>query len=156
MCVWISFLSVRTITRNFDWSDAIRFYEQTLRYNPNNIKILYNLGNEYLKRGDAPHAINAYKNIEHVVENTTLLTQGKGSDVLLKRLRAKMYNNLGNAYVLEENYEKAFRAYYASIRIVPTHSLTYENMAKLFNRLGDTKRAEECYAKVKWLNTKRI
>ncbi|MBI3952388.1 MAG: hypothetical protein HY336_00325, partial [Candidatus Doudnabacteria bacterium] len=44
-------LSSRTIIRNTDWQDSIRFYTQTLAYAPGSYRVINNLGMEYSERG---------------------------------------------------------------------------------------------------------
>ncbi|MBU1864676.1 MAG: tetratricopeptide repeat protein, partial [Candidatus Omnitrophica bacterium] len=55
--------SLRTVLRNRDWQDPVSFYTQILRYNPNNVKVLYNLGNIYLKNGRGDEAIKQYEKV---------------------------------------------------------------------------------------------
>ncbi len=144
--------SARTIIRNRDWHDPIHFYEETLRYNPTNIKILYNLGTAHLKAQNAESAINRYRNIISVVAFKPLITKGGGSRLLLRRLLTKVYNNMGNAFVLKEDYEMALNYYGKSLELSPNHELSHLNLAMLYYRTGRIKEAREQFLEVLKLN----
>lgn len=147
-CVVISavlLLMTRSVLRNYEWADPVRFYEQTLRYRPFNTRILYNLGNVYLKKADADAAIDRYSKILDIVRTKKLLTAGQGSDFLLKKMLAKTHNNLGNAYVLKDDIEKAQYHYTQSLVYDRRRLSTLQNMAQLYTRVGNVEKAQAVY-----------
>jgi hypothetical protein len=130
--VFLLFFSGRTILRSKEWADPILFYAGILKYAPNNIKVRYNLGNEFLKRKSGAQAIKEYEAVIATIATKQMVTQGAGSEKLLKRLLAKTYNNLGNAYRLENNYESARQSYQKSLAVNPAHELTHKNLVSLY------------------------
>lgn len=56
----ILFFCLSSIQRNSVWRDDISIYRDTLRYNPDDSKLHYNLGNAYLRRGLLEEAASRY------------------------------------------------------------------------------------------------
>lgn len=139
----IGLMGYRTYQRNYDWTDPVRFYEGILDYNGYNVKVLYNLGNEYLRSNDYDAAIRCYEKILAVTTRYDLRTRGQGADALLLRILTKTYNNLGNAYRARKDYDRALSAYEKSLIVSPRHMLTHKNIASLYRVLGHESKAEE-------------
>ena len=144
--VCVVLFSVRTVVRNNDWQDPIRFYKQTLRLSPHNIKVLYNLGIAYIKKDKADEALIHFREIVRIVTQEKLMTQGKGAHFLLTRLLTKTYNNMGYAYAIKEDYEKALSCYQQSVRLTPDQKLNHLNMALLYRKMGKREEARDEYA----------
>jgi protein O-mannosyl-transferase len=141
--VVLGLLGFRTYQRNHDWTDPARFYQGILDYNPYNVKVLYNLGNEYLRLKEYEKAIASYQKILAVSTRYDLRTRGQGADVLLIRLLTKTYNNLGNAYRARKDYQSALSAYEKSLMLSPEHMLTHKNIASLYRLLGKDANAQQ-------------
>ncbi len=60
IAVWIIFLGIRTITRNADWRDPIKFYEQTIKNAPTSMRVWNNLGMAYAEENSFEKAMYAY------------------------------------------------------------------------------------------------
>ena len=94
--------------------EAIKYYKEALRINPSHIKSKINLSAVYMTEGyeDADTALtlllDAYK------------TDSKDFSV---------NNNLGTAYMLKEDYEKAEKYYKAALEIVPDEQDALLNLA---------------------------
>lgn len=137
--------SVLTIKRNDEWRDPKKFYLSTLYHSPQNIKILYNLSNVYLKEANGQKALTCYDSIINIIKSYELLTQGEGAKTLLRTMLVKTYNNRGNAYVLLEDFQKARDSYVRAIALKPSHVSAHINIARLYERLKEYKKAVKHY-----------
>jgi len=146
--LYLLFFAGTTIMRNADWRDPIRFYTQTLHYTPSNVKILYNLGNEYLKKGMATEAIGVYQKARVILTERQLRTAGKDAGQLRIRLLVKVYTNLGSAYLVCGNYEQAEHFYRCAFEEMPSHTLSRLNLARLYEQRGNYTAAYAVYTEV--------
>jgi tetratricopeptide (TPR) repeat protein len=71
-----SFYGVRTILRNYDWNDPIKFYEKSLKYGFKHKKIYYNLAYSYAGKGEYEKALEIFKIIEPLYKNKKLVYNG--------------------------------------------------------------------------------
>ncbi|UCC94802.1 MAG: tetratricopeptide repeat protein [Candidatus Omnitrophota bacterium] len=121
----ISFLSALTIKQNTYWRNALKFYERTLEYSPQSLKILNNLAIAY-------HVLGKY-------EKTVMLSK-KAIDIDSADPRA--YNNLGSAYRDLGKYNEAIAAYKKAIVLRPSFVEAYNNLGILYNERGSTAEAK--------------
>jgi len=68
LCVY----SCLTVLQNYYWLDDITFYSRTIRYNPDNPRMHYNLAVALRSRGREEEAIEAYKNCLKVDQDYAL------------------------------------------------------------------------------------
>ena len=59
--VYLAGLSARTMSRQLEWIDPIRFYTQTLSHAPESIRIRNGLGMAYADKGELDQAIGVYQ-----------------------------------------------------------------------------------------------
>lgn len=130
-CLVIIIFAALTVDRNRDWTDPVRFYESVLKHYPSNVKILYNLGNEYYKRGELNKSGNCYKQMIMIAEKSKLKTTGQGAELLKKRLLSKAYNNLGTVFIKLKMPNDAFACYRKSLSLNPEYDAAKKNMIKL-------------------------
>lgn len=116
-------LSVRTVYRNAEWQNAITFYEQTIRYNPESYRIWNNLGMAYADANRPEDAERAYL-----------------SAVSLDPSVAVAYHNLGNQYLALRRIEDAEENYLLALEKDPGFLFTYPQLLNLYqaqNRKAD-------------------
>jgi tetratricopeptide (TPR) repeat protein len=115
----ILFLSIRTIVRNTNWSDAITLYTHDVRIE-DNWDIENNLGFEYKNIGNQSEALAHYlKSIELFPFESNILNAGI------------VYANMGNLIKAKEYYYKAISAKHFSLTS-HKHSLnSYQNLGQL-------------------------
>ena len=124
-----------TFFRNKDWTDPVRFYLATLKYRPNDVKVHYNLANEYFKRDEYGAAKEHYSAVINISEKAELKSNGQGSDILKSSLLAKAYNNLGTVYVKQKKYKKAEFCYKTALILDPAKVSSQKNLENLKNLL---------------------
>jgi len=103
-----------TVKRNLDWRDPIIFYEKTIKYDPTNSRLYFNLGNEYRLRNDWKEAEAAYK-------ESARLNPDFGP----------AHNNLGNIYQIKGDKQSAIREYEAAITCDPNLASARDNLRRL-------------------------
>ncbi|MBI2355769.1 MAG: tetratricopeptide repeat protein [Candidatus Doudnabacteria bacterium] len=90
-------LSAKTIFRNNDWDNPIRFYNQTLRYAPGSYRAINNLGMAYADGKQHDKAIEAYERAIAVDPNNAVAHHNLGNS----------YKELGKLDLAVEHFEKA-------------------------------------------------
>jgi len=133
---YISFYAVQSVKRNILWGQPIKFYGDILKYSPDNVRILNNLGNLYLERGELDKAIDAYKKA---------VTSPSGN------IFAQPDYNLGNIYRDRGETEEAVKEYKKAIEIDPNFPFAYQNLAVIYVNRGDLDNAAKMLEKVKEL-----
>lgn len=112
--IFLVFLSVRTILRNFDWKDAITFYNQTLKYTET-ARIHNNLAMAYSDKKDSEKAMSHY---QRAIEISDIYPQ--------------THNNLGNLYKEMGEIEKAIEEFEKSIKMDKYFLFAYYNLVNLY------------------------
>ncbi len=116
LVIYFSFFAVQSIRRNILWGKPIEFYEDILKYSPDSIRIITNLGNIYLERGNLAKAeelfIRAIKNPE-------------GNRF------AQPHYNLGNLFRDTGRLDEAIEQYEKAIKIDPNFPFAYQNLSVL-------------------------
>jgi tetratricopeptide (TPR) repeat protein len=125
--LFLGFLSIRTILRNFDWKDPITFYNQTLKYSET-ARIHNNLAMAYADKKDFENAIFHYQKAIEI------------SDVY-----PQTHNNLGNAYKETGQFEKAVEEFEKAIKMDPYFFFAYNNLAGLYLEQKNYDKAIEVY-----------
>ena len=118
IAIAVLILGALTLQRNFIWRDDISIYQDALKYNPNNHKLLYNLGNAYLRRGMVDEATGNYLAAIKVNPNY-----------------ADALNNLGIALEEQGRHEEAYEYYKmafevdSNLEVARWNLLTLEELA---------------------------
>jgi len=125
--LFLGFLSIRTILRNFDWKDPITFYNQTLKYSET-ARVHNNLAMAYADKKDFEKAIFHYQRAIEI------------SDVY-----PQTHNNLGNAYKEINQFEKAIEEFERAIKMDPYFFFAYNNLAGLYVEQKNYDKAIDVY-----------
>jgi len=108
-----------TAKQNTYWKEPIRFYERTLKYAPDSLRVYNNLGIAYKEMGKNEEAVRAF---------------GKASEI--DPDDPDVYNNLGNAYANLGVGEEAISAYKKAIQLKPDFSDAYNNLGIVYYNTG--------------------
>ncbi len=103
-----------------DYADAERLFRQALEQEPENPRLIYNLGSTLAQRGEHEEAGELLERFKELAEEPTEKAQAE--------------YNLGNVYSNQEDWENAMRHYRNSLKIVPededarfNYELAYRN-----------------------------
>ena len=127
LVLFLGFLSVRTILRNFDWKGPITFYNQTLKYSES-ARVHNNLAMAYDEKSEYEKAIFHY---QRAIEISDIYSQ--------------THNNLGNAYQEIGKTEKAIEEFEKAIKMDPYFFFAYNNLAGLYVVQKEYDRAIDVY-----------
>jgi len=117
-------LCVRTIVRNHQWSDAIKFYSNELKYSQT-ARIYNNLAMEYADQ----------KKHDFAVENYIIAIE-------LRDVYPQSHHNLANSLRDLNRTDEAIKEYYLALRLNPDFIYSYIELYKLFMSIGLEKKAE--------------
>ncbi|MBN1869167.1 MAG: tetratricopeptide repeat protein [Candidatus Omnitrophica bacterium] len=160
----LGYFSYLTIRQNHYWSDPAVFYERTLKYNPDNVRMINNLAKVYLDRGrqeDAvammkrcikirPRAVEGYNNLGSFYRD---LGRNEEAVAVLKKAleinpeQKETHNNLGLAYAALGRLQEAIGSYQKAISLRPDYAKAYNNLANLYSDLGRLEEAIAAYKK---------
>lgn len=164
-----SLLAGRTIIRNQDWQDPVRFFSKILERKPNNYRALNNLGLAYSEASDYERSEEFYKkaalaNPEKAVAHSGLarlyqknnrlnlaLEQALTADRLLPE-NYFLKISLANIYLAQQNHKKAEDIYQRAILIDPRQPDAHYNLGSLYQQTGKIDAAIEKFFKVIELN----
>lgn len=142
--------------------------EKTLNYiyklNPNNSKLLYYLGNIFVKKGDYVKTEEYYLKSIEIDPKFSLAYNGLGNIYKFRKeieksiihynkaieLNSKFsnpYNGLGNIYLDKKDYEKAKEFYLKAIEIDESNSNPYNGLGNIYVKNNDYKKAKEYFTK---------
>lgn len=123
-------LGIRTMIRNWDWNNPIRFYEKNISLGGVSSRIYTNLGIAYAEEKREKDAIVAYQKAIELDEFTF-----------------QAWYNMGNSYSFLNNKEKSLECYDQSIKINPYFMPSYYNKAAIFLDRNESDRAIEILKK---------
>ncbi|NTU70063.1 tetratricopeptide repeat protein [bacterium] len=127
-------LVIRSYVRQWEWIDPIRFYEQTLHYEPSSTRIQNNLAMAYAEHGEQDKAIPLY--LEAIKKNP---------------FTPNLYHNLANIYRDREEFTTA-EAYYKKATVVsPQFYYSYVALLELYQK---TKQGEQFSKTLQEIRTK--
>lgn len=115
LIIFLTFLGLRTVIRNFDWRDPVSFYQQIIQHNPKSYRIWNNLGIEAEKQGKIELAKKAY-------EQATVLDSNN----------PVAFHNLGVVFLRENNLEKAEFYFKTAIEKDEKFFYSYLLLSKLY------------------------
>ncbi|MCZ2845525.1 MAG: tetratricopeptide repeat protein [Candidatus Bathyarchaeota archaeon] len=122
----ISFYSVRTIMRNFDFKSEYTLWSKTLKDNPMSSTGYNNLGAALLDSGEIERSIEQFRKAIELVPTY-----------------AKSYYNLGIAFLNIERYDEAIDNLSSSIRYDPKSYESYIALGTVYQKLGKHSEAIE-------------
>jgi len=115
LVIYCLFLGVQTIRRNLLWGDTEQFYLNILYYEPNDVRVLNNLGNWYSDHGQNILAGPLY---ERAINTDPL--------------QPAPYYNLGNIAYDNGQLDQAEALYKKAITIDPMFHYAYSNLAQVY------------------------
>lgn len=119
-------LCALTMRRNLVWRDAVRFYEDVLKYSPRNYRIINNLGMELAERDRHTEAEAKYREaIEIDMKN------------------AVAWHNLGNLQAATGKYKEATKSYETALSLQSDFFFSVEPLFRLYNFLGENDKAQD-------------
>ncbi|MCM8801400.1 MAG: tetratricopeptide repeat protein [Candidatus Omnitrophica bacterium] len=117
--------------RNYEWKDALRFYQITVKREPNSAVAHNNLGIEYLR-------INLMESAEK--EFKKALSLSNSIDV---HVNCRM--NLARIYSKQKRYEEAVGLLNEALRISPHYSKIYQSLGVVYINMGKEDEAEKTW-----------
>ena len=111
------FMSIQTIRRNLIWGDPEALYQNILAYEPNDVRVLNNLGNWYSDHGQDSQAAPLY---EKAIEADPS--------------QPAPYHNLANIAAAAGDLKQAEALYKEAIRRDPRFHYAYSNLANIYLR----------------------
>ena len=156
--------------------EAVEFYRQSLRLDPQNIQALFALGEIYEDMGKPEEVIGVYNQLlKFYPEDESVLTrimaaysqalhkhpsqtiyQEKREDVLAaceqlskrKKYSANDFFNLGLLYEQVGGFDEAMRFYRKALALTPSHEKALYNLANRYQESGDFKTALVLYERL--------
>jgi len=107
------------IHRNLDWRTSIGFYEQLITYQPNDYRVINNLGMEYANNGYHDKALSTYLKAIALDPNNPVA-----------------YHNIAGTYRDTGHVQLALDNFHKAIQLNPDFIFTYRSLADLYWRLG--------------------
>jgi tetratricopeptide (TPR) repeat protein len=146
----IYFLTL-TVNQNFYWRRLIPFYEKTLEYAPESVRIYNNLGVAYHDKAQYAMAAEAYKKAIELNPNyfetfcnlgTAYHDMGLYDEAIAEYKREiainpdypKVHNNLGTLYFDTGRYEEAIASYEKALALDPDKMEIISNLAMSYHR----------------------
>jgi len=120
-----------TVRQNETWSRPLTFYTRTLRYSPNNPKILNNLGNVYKESGAYEKAVGSFRQA-----------------VALRPDYREAYNNLGAAYQKMGRLEDAVASFKKAMEISPGYTVAFNNLSAVYQEMGKSDEVVASYREI--------
>jgi len=111
-CGWL------TVARNRLYAEPLRLWEDSVAQAPQSARVLFNLGNEYARRGQATEAVDCYQRLIRVEPAPTY------------------YNNLGNQYLKLGRFTEAVGAFEQAQQLAPTWAIVQRNLSVSYARVG--------------------
>ncbi|MEI7750252.1 MAG: tetratricopeptide repeat protein [Candidatus Moraniibacteriota bacterium] len=125
MMIVITAFGIRTIVRNFDWQNPIRFYEKNISLGGNSGRVSTNLGMAYDDAHLPDKAIVAYRAAVDLSGNTLF----------------QPWYDMGNTLSQQGKTDEAFEAYHQASVLNPRFVATYLNIAKIYADRKDAGKA---------------
>jgi len=106
-----------------NYDQALKHFIQGQLHNPDNPKLLYNLGNAYYQGGDFAAAR------DHYLQALTRLPADEENNPDLSAFKAKLHYNLGNTAYRLQKLDEALQDYETALNYQPDDDQTLENLA---------------------------
>ena len=119
-----------TVSQNLHWKYPVNFYERTLTYAPDSVRLYNNLGSVYYEKGKFEEAVTAYKKALELNPSYYVA-----------------YNSLGAVYSAEKRCVDAVACYRKAIELNPAYANAYYNLGIVYSVTGDKDASVEAYRK---------
>ena len=127
--VVIGSYALRTVARNREWKDDMSLFRSAVSTYPGSAKMHHALADVMAERGHLDAAILGFRH------------------ALSIREEAMTYNNLGNAYGLKGDVERAVSAYEKAVEIEPDYTEAWTNLGVTSLRFGETGLATDAFSR---------
>jgi len=122
LIIWGTFLTVRTVVRNFEWADPIKFYLNELQYSPRSARVRNNLAMEYVDLGKIDLAIEQYQKA-----------------IELRDDYPQTHHNLANIYFEQGDLPAAEKEYLKALKIAPNFIYSQMKLLELYKETDSEK-----------------
>lgn len=153
--------SVRTIVRNKDWQDPVRFYEKNIALGSHSAQIYNNLGMEYLNQGENERAVSLFNqsiSIDNTLPgpwyNAATIYHDSGKIELAEKYYLTalerdpsgipIYEGLQAIYNTEGRTDDAIQISEKGLAIEPNDSFMLANLGLLYQSKGNLEKAKLC------------
>lgn len=116
--------SARTVLRNSEWADGIKFYKNELKYAARSARMHNNLAMIYADEKKCPLAIQHYKKA-----------------IALYDIYPQTHHNLARCHEATGNMNEAVNEYFNALLLYPDFSHSHRYLLNIFQSAGDTARA---------------
>ncbi len=120
--------SARTMIRNSEWADGIKFYKNELKYAGNSARMHNNIAMIYAGMQKCPLAIQHYKKA-----------------ISLYDVYPQTHHNLGRCYEALGNTREATQEYFNALLLYPGFTYSHKTLFNIFQNEGDTATATLFY-----------
>lgn len=127
----LSFYSLRTITRNSVWKDALTFWEERIKYPPATERAHSSLGDAYFRKGLYDKAKLQYK---------------KALEIDPRYVYAR--TNLGTVYFIKKEYEEAEKEYKKVLKLDSVNIKALNKLGMIYTEQGLLDKAEEQFKRI--------
>lgn len=114
-------------------ADAEKLYSEVLEMNPNHVKAKVNLSAIYMS-GDNPD-----------LDKVILMLTEAGN---IEQNSFEVYNNLGSAYLLKNDYDKAIESFKKAAQILPDDKDALSNLANAYAKNQEYENARDTFEKL--------
>lgn len=113
--------AIRTVIRNAEWADPVKFYKNELKYSPESARIHNNLAMVYADEKKCPLAIRHYKKA-----------------IELYDVYPQTHHNLARCHENMGNYNEAINEYFNALLIYPNFTHSHKYLVHLFAGMNDS------------------
>lgn len=125
--VCLALFCARTVVRNTDWSDIVRFYLHELRYNDESARIHNNLAMEYEERGEQQNAVKHYLRA-----------------VDLHDIYPQTHHNLAQLLIKQGKIDESIRELFRGLKLDSGFVHSYKTLSEIYRTRQDLQRARIC------------
>ena len=131
----VIFYSFLTIAQNKYWRTPFDFLERTVRYAPDSPRLISDLGNMYIHKGETEKA-------ERLIARA----------IRIDPYFAPAYNSMGTLYAVRGDGDKAAEFFERAVALEPAFCAARVNMAKSYEAKGETEKAVSVLKKTVEMN----
>lgn len=117
--------TVKTVSRNFQWADPIKFYKNELKYSKSSARINNNLAMVYAEDNKCPLAIQHYKKA-----------------VSLYDVYPQTHHNMARCFQVIGNLDEALNEYFRALLMYPNFIYSLNDLYQIYIQTGDQFRAD--------------
>ena len=121
------------------WQEAIKYYQKSLKINPQFVEVYLNLAKLYSKIGQVEKAVECWQKIEQLKPNTA---------------KAEDYYDLGDSFLRQKKSTKAIDYYRQALELQADFSPAYHRIGAILTQEGKTQEAKQCYQQAIKYNAK--